>query len=64
MGGGVRLQVLATPGHSVDSLCYYLEDEGVLFTGDTLLGSSTTTVGDLGAYRRSSSGCWSCRTCR
>ncbi len=53
MGSGVRLQVLATPGHSVDSLCYYLEEEGVLFTGDTLLGSSTTTVGDLGAYRRS-----------
>ena len=53
MGGGVRLQVLATPGHSVDSLCYYLEDEGVLFTGDTLLGSSTTTVRDLGDYRRS-----------
>ena len=53
MGGGVRLQVLATPGHSVDSLCYYLEDEGVLFTGDTLLGSSTTTVRDLGEYRRS-----------
>jgi glyoxylase-like metal-dependent hydrolase (beta-lactamase superfamily II) len=53
MGGGVDLQVLATPGHSIDSLCYYLEDEGVLFTGDTLLGSSTTTVWDLGDYRRS-----------
>jgi ribonuclease/clavin/mitogillin len=53
LGKGVRVQVMATPGHSVDSLCYYLEDEGVLFTGDTLLGSSTTTVGDLGAYRRS-----------
>ena len=52
LGGGTRLQVLATPGHSVDSLCYYLEDEGVLFTGDTLLGSSTTTVWDLGDYRR------------
>jgi glyoxylase-like metal-dependent hydrolase (beta-lactamase superfamily II) len=48
----VRLRVLVAPGHSVDSVCYYLEDEGVLFTGDTLLGSSTTTVGDLGAYRR------------
>ncbi|MDA1061881.1 MAG: MBL fold metallo-hydrolase [Chloroflexi bacterium] len=53
MGGGVRLQVIATPGHSIDSLCYYLEDEGVLFTGDTLLGSSTTTVWDLGDFRRS-----------
>ena len=53
LGQGVRLQVLATPGHSVDSLCYYLEEEGVLFTGDTLLGSSTTTVWNLGMYRRS-----------
>ena len=32
---------------SVDSLCFYIEEEGVLFSGDTLLGSSTTTVGDL-----------------
>ena len=53
LDGDVRVQVLATPGHSVDSLCYYVEEEGVLFTGDTLLGSTTTTVGDLGAYRRS-----------
>ncbi len=53
LGSGVRVQVLHTPGHSVDSMSYYLEDEGVLFTGDTLLGSSTTTVRDLGPYRRS-----------
>ena len=52
LDGGIRLQVLATPGHSIDSLCYYLEEEGVLFTGDTLLGSSTTTVSDLASYRR------------
>jgi glyoxylase-like metal-dependent hydrolase (beta-lactamase superfamily II) len=50
--GGPRVQVLATPGHSVDSVCYYVEEEGVLFTGDTLLGSSTTTVHDLRDYRR------------
>ncbi|HEX6030978.1 MAG TPA: MBL fold metallo-hydrolase [Tepidiformaceae bacterium] len=50
---GVHLRAIFTPGHSVDSVCYYLEEQGVLFTGDTLLGSSTTTVGDLGAYRRS-----------
>ncbi len=53
LGSGVRVQVLHTPGHSVDSMSYYLEDEGVLFTGDTLLGSSTTTVRDLGPYRKS-----------
>jgi glyoxylase-like metal-dependent hydrolase (beta-lactamase superfamily II) len=53
LDGGVRVQVLGTPGHSVDSLCFYIEAEGVLFTGDTLLGSSTTTVWDLGLYRQS-----------
>ena len=51
--GDVKVQVLATPGHSVDSLCYYIESDGVLFTGDTLLGTGTTTVGDLGDYRHS-----------
>src|SRR5947209_1042446 len=29
----VRLTTIHTPGHSVDSVCYYLESEGVLFTG-------------------------------
>jgi ribonuclease/clavin/mitogillin len=49
----VRLQVIESPGHSVDSICYYLEDEGVLFTGDTLLGVGTTVIGDLASYRAS-----------
>ncbi|MBI4496791.1 MAG: MBL fold metallo-hydrolase [Chloroflexi bacterium] len=53
LGGGVRLQVFYTPGHSVDSVCYYLEDEGVLLSGDTMLGFGTTTVRDLDAYMRS-----------
>src|SRR5579883_2994547 len=46
----VRLQAIHTPGHSADSVCYYLEEEGVLFTGDTILGASSTTINDLGAY--------------
>ncbi len=53
LDGGVNLRVIFTPGHSTDSVCYYLEDEGVLFSGDTLLGSSTTTVHDLRDYRKS-----------
>jgi ribonuclease/clavin/mitogillin len=53
LGDGVAVQVLLTPGHSVDSVCYYLEDEGVLFSGDTLLGTGTTTVGDLDSYMQS-----------
>ena len=52
-GGGARLQVLHTPGHSPDSLCFYLEDEGVLFTGDTVLGGATTAVTDLSDYIQS-----------
>ena len=52
-GGGVRLLALQTPGHSADSVSYYLESEGVLFTGDTVLGSTTTTVSDLGDYLQS-----------
>jgi glyoxylase-like metal-dependent hydrolase (beta-lactamase superfamily II) len=50
VAGGVEVQVIHSPGHSSDSVCYYIEDEGVLFTGDTVLGGTTTTVNDLGAY--------------
>ena len=53
LGKGVKLTVLQTPGHSVDSICFYLESEGVLFTGDTILGSTTTTVQNLADYRES-----------
>ena len=53
LDNGVRVQVLTTPGHSVDSLCYYIEEDGVLFTGDTILGVGTTVVGDINAYRSS-----------
>jgi glyoxylase-like metal-dependent hydrolase (beta-lactamase superfamily II) len=51
--GNVALRTIHTPGHSPESFCYYIEDEGVLFTGDTILGSTTTSVQDLGAYMRS-----------
>src|SRR5215213_7144293 len=49
----VRLQAIHTPGHSADSVCYYLEEEGVLFTGDTVLGASSTTIVDLADYMAS-----------
>jgi endoribonuclease LACTB2 len=53
LGGGVKAMVLHTPGHSVDSVCYYIEDEGVLFSGDTMLGSTPTTINDLFDYMAS-----------
>ena len=46
-----------TPGHASDHLCYYLLEEQALFTGDLILGGSTTVIppddGDLGDYLRS-----------
>jgi glyoxylase-like metal-dependent hydrolase (beta-lactamase superfamily II) len=39
---GLEIRVLATPGHTADSLCF-LVDEAVL-TGDTVLGRGTTVV--------------------
>jgi glyoxylase-like metal-dependent hydrolase (beta-lactamase superfamily II) len=39
---GWQLAVLATPGHTIDSVC--LSIDGALFTGDTLLGGSTTII--------------------
>jgi glyoxylase-like metal-dependent hydrolase (beta-lactamase superfamily II)/8-oxo-dGTP pyrophosphatase MutT (NUDIX family) len=39
---GVELRVLATPGHTSDSLCFVLED--AVLTGDTVLGRGTTVI--------------------
>jgi glyoxylase-like metal-dependent hydrolase (beta-lactamase superfamily II) len=49
-----RLSVLHTPGHASDHLCYVLEGEGVLFSGDHVMPWSTSVVappdGDMAAY--------------
>jgi glyoxylase-like metal-dependent hydrolase (beta-lactamase superfamily II) len=41
---GLTLQVLATPGHTADSITLLDPDDGCLYTGDTLLGRGTTVV--------------------
>ncbi len=51
-GGGVALRALFTPGHAVDHVCYHLAAERVLFTGDTILGSSSSSVHDLYEYMK------------
>lgn len=33
---GFKIKVLHTPGHSAGSVCLYLEENGILFSGDTL----------------------------
>lgn len=53
-GEGWTITAVATPGHTSNHLCYALEEEGALFSGDHIMGWSTTVVsppdGDMTAY--------------
>lgn len=57
IGPGWTLTALATPGHTSNHLCFALEDSGALFTGDHVMGWSTTVVvppdGDMADYMAS-----------
>ena len=54
MGAGWTLRGVHTPGHTSNHMCYSLEEEHALFTGDHVMGWSTTVVsppdGDMRAY--------------
>ena len=53
-GKGWTLRAIATPGHTSNHLCFALEGTGAVFTGDHVMGWSTTVVappdGDMGDY--------------
>lgn len=50
-------EAVHTPGHTSNHLCFALKEEDVLFSGDHVMGWSTTVVsqpdGDMGDYMRS-----------
>jgi glyoxylase-like metal-dependent hydrolase (beta-lactamase superfamily II) len=41
---GCEIGVVATPGHSADSVCLHLAADHALLTGDTVLGRGTTVI--------------------
>jgi glyoxylase-like metal-dependent hydrolase (beta-lactamase superfamily II) len=55
--GSFRLRAVHTPGHASNHLCYLLEGEGLIFTGDHVMQGSTVVIappdGDMVAYLRS-----------
>jgi glyoxylase-like metal-dependent hydrolase (beta-lactamase superfamily II) len=56
-GAGWTLVAVATPGHTSNHLCFALPQSGVLFTGDHVMGWSTSVVsppdGDMSDYMTS-----------
>ena len=53
----LNFQLISTPGHKEDCLCFYLPDEGILFSGDTLfygsVGRTDLPGGDFGTLLHS-----------
>ncbi|WP_145202969.1 MBL fold metallo-hydrolase [Sphingobium sp. B2] len=56
-GEGWTLEAVATPGHTSNHLCFALVEEQALFTGDHVMGWSTSVIsppdGDMADYMRS-----------
>jgi len=56
-GAGWTLEAISTPGHTSNHLCYALKEENALFSGDHIMGWSTTVItppdGDMTAYMQS-----------
>lgn len=52
-----RIRVIHTPGHASNHLCYFLEEERTLFSGDHIMDGSTVVIappdGDMAAYMES-----------
>jgi glyoxylase-like metal-dependent hydrolase (beta-lactamase superfamily II) len=56
-GSGWTIEAIATPGHTSGHFCYALQEENCLFSGDHIMGWSTTVIsppdGDMDDYLNS-----------
>jgi len=56
-GQGWTMEAVHTPGHTSNHICYHLAEENILFSGDHVMGWSTTVIsppdGDMRAYMAS-----------
>jgi len=56
-GNGFTVECVFTPGHTSNHMCFALREEDALFTGDHVMGWSTTVIappdGNMGDYMRS-----------
>ncbi|KAJ5177094.1 uncharacterized protein N7482_002971 [Penicillium canariense] len=50
---GAIVRAVFTPGHAVDHMCFILEEENAMFTGDNVLGHGYSVAEDLGEYMKS-----------
>lgn len=50
---GATVRALHAPGHSEDHMCFILEEEQAMFTGDNILGHGTSAIEDLGIFMAS-----------
>jgi glyoxylase-like metal-dependent hydrolase (beta-lactamase superfamily II) len=50
---GKTLEIFPTPGHTVDSVSVILQEEKILFAGDTVMAIPTVGDGDIGQLRQS-----------
>jgi len=54
LGEGATLRAVCTPGHASNHVCWLLEEEGLLFTGDHVMQGSTVVInppdGDMATY--------------
>ena len=47
---GMRFRLIATPGHTAGSCCYYMEEEKILLSGDTLFCLLYTSISSAPAF--------------